>query len=387
MKPPLPHIASSVPRLPHVQLEIAKAMHTLLSPKRDEAPRQRRTEIVTLRRDLELLTGAIRNAFEETAVLAKAELRAVFKKYSPDQPRVPAGNADGGQWMKEDDENRSSTNSTRPFRQISSGRSEAPVRYASLEISPSNVLTDAPGPGTQYAAGSENNENREREELTEASPGQLIRLDAAQGRLNELLSRVRKIDGNWSPQPGLYEGIEGRILNLEAQAQEAEAFLARVRDLGYARDLVTGRRIIWPPNTKTGNPLIDKTTDQLMELLGKVMDENGPRPDLDRQRYGILIHTEFANKLRAGVVPGVRPSDVERTFSLTEDKFYGAEDSVRGDYVLTRDDGNVVAFYDIKTGRGMSELQVIRLRYMSNSGRAIPVIQLNRERGAIFKRR
>jgi hypothetical protein len=35
----------------------------------------------------------------------------------------------------------------------------------------------------------------------------------------------------------------------------------------------------------------------------------------------------------------------------------------------------------------MSELQVIRLRYMSNSGRAIPVIQLNRERGAIFKRR
>jgi hypothetical protein len=386
MKPSLPRIESSVPRLQHVRLEIAKAIGTLMAPE-DQPLRQRRAEIVALRRDLELLAGDIRKAFAEVAALAKTELRAALTKYSPDQPRVPAGNPDGGQWTSEDDGSQSSTNSTYPSSRISSERTETPVRYASLDISPSDVPTDAPAPGTRYAAGSERNENSEREELIEASPGQLIRLDVAQARLNELLSRVRRIDGNWSPQPGLYEGIEGRILNLEAQAQEAEAFLARVRDLGYARDLVTGRRIIWPANTKTGNPLIDKTTEQLMELLGKVMDENGPRPDLDRKRYGTLIHTEFADRLRAGAVPGVKANDVERTFSLTEDKFYGAEYSVRGDYVLTRDDGSIAAFYDIKTGQGMSELQVVRIRYMSGSGRAIPVIELNRVRGAILKRR
>jgi hypothetical protein len=386
MKPSLPRIETSVPRLPHVQLAIGKAVRTLMTPT-DQPLRQRRADIVALRRDLELLAGDIRKAFEEAAALVKAELRAELRKYNPDQPRVSAGNPDGGQWTREDGGSQSSTNPTYPSNRMSTERSEEPVRYASLEISLSNVLTDTPAPGTQYAAGSEKNENSEREELMESSPGQLIRLDAAQARLNELLSRVRRIDGNWNPQPGLYESVEGRIINLEAQAQEAEAFLARARNLGYARDLATGRRIIWAPNTKTGNPLIDRTTDRLMDLLGKVMDENGPRPDLDRKRYGTLIHTEFADKLRAGVVPGVKANDVERTFSLTEDKFYGAEDSVRGDYVLTRDDGSIAAFYDIKTGRGMSELQVIRLRYMSNSGRAIPVIQLNRERGAILKHR
>jgi hypothetical protein len=387
MKPPLPHSESAVPRTLHAQLEIAKAMRTLLAPDEDELLRRRRAEIIALRRDLEVLAGDIRKAFEEAAVLAKAELRAALKKYSPDQPRVSAGNPDGGQWTREDGGSQSSTNPTYPSNRISTDRSETPVRYASLEISPGNVLTDAPVFGTRYAAGNERNEENEREGGMEPSPGQLIRLDVAQARLNDLIAQARKIDRNWSPQPGFDESIEGRILNLEAQAQEAEAFLARVRDLGYARDPVTGRRIIWPPNTKTGNPLIDKTTEQLMDLLGRVMDENGPRPDLDRKRYGTLIHTEFADKLRAGAVPGVKANDVERTFSLTEDKFYGTENSVRGDYVLTRDDGSIAAFYDIKTGRGMSEFQVIRLRYMSNSGRAIPVIQLNRERGAILKHR
>jgi hypothetical protein len=45
MKPPLPRTSSSVPRLPHVQLEIAKAIRTLAGPEEDELLRQRRAEI------------------------------------------------------------------------------------------------------------------------------------------------------------------------------------------------------------------------------------------------------------------------------------------------------------------------------------------------------
>jgi hypothetical protein len=384
MKPPLPRIQSAVPQSLHTQLEIAKAIRTLTVPDEDEALRQRRAEIAALRRDLELLRRDVESFGANVLALAKAEL-CLVQKYSPDQPRVPMGNPDGGEWTKLGETSHLVHSTDAPG--FESGQHSDPrVRYASLESLPGGPVIDTLT-GTHYAAGAESDEGSAREENFETSPGEQIRINTAQARLNDLVARVQRIDRNWLPQPGVYGNAEGKIATLEAQAQEAEAFLARARDLGYARDLVTGRRIIWPPNAKTGDPLIDKTTDQLMELLGKVMDENGPRPDLNRQQYGILIHTDFANKLRAGVVPGVTPSDVERTFSLTEDKFYGAEDSARGDYVLTRRDGSIAAFYDIKTGRGMSEWQIIRLRYKSESSRAIPVIELNRERGAILKRR
>jgi hypothetical protein len=97
MKSPLPRIESAVPRALHVQLEIAKAIRTLAAPDEGELPRRRHAEIAAIRRDFTLLAADIRKAFEEAAVLVKAELRAALKKYSPDQPRVPAGNAGGGQ--------------------------------------------------------------------------------------------------------------------------------------------------------------------------------------------------------------------------------------------------------------------------------------------------
>jgi hypothetical protein len=102
MKPPLPRIESAVPRALHVQLEIAKAIRALAGPDEDELVRQRRAEIAAIRRDLEALSRDIRRAGEEWLVLAKAELRSALKKYSPDQPRVSAGNPDGGQWTTED---------------------------------------------------------------------------------------------------------------------------------------------------------------------------------------------------------------------------------------------------------------------------------------------
>jgi hypothetical protein len=98
MNSPLPRILSVVPQTLHARLEIAKAIRMLSGPDEDELLRQRRAEIAAIRRDLEALSRDLHKAFEAAATPAKAELRAALKKYSADQPRVPAGNPDGGQW-------------------------------------------------------------------------------------------------------------------------------------------------------------------------------------------------------------------------------------------------------------------------------------------------
>jgi hypothetical protein len=90
MKPPLPRTLSAVPQTLHVQLEIAKAIRTLAGPDEDELLRQRRAEIVAIRRDLEVLSRDIRKAGEEWLVLAKAELRAALKKRSASRLMAPA---------------------------------------------------------------------------------------------------------------------------------------------------------------------------------------------------------------------------------------------------------------------------------------------------------
>jgi hypothetical protein len=99
MKPPLPHSEKAVPRTLHAQLEIAKAMRMLMAPDDDELLYQRRAEIAAIRGELEAIKRDFQKAGEECLALVKAELRAALaKKYNPDQPRVPAGNRDGGQW-------------------------------------------------------------------------------------------------------------------------------------------------------------------------------------------------------------------------------------------------------------------------------------------------
>jgi hypothetical protein len=100
MKPPLPRIESAVPRTLHAQLEIAKAMRTLMAPDEAELLRRRRAEIAAIRGELKALARDIPKAFAEASALVQAELRrrALAKTYNPDQPRVPAGNRDGGRW-------------------------------------------------------------------------------------------------------------------------------------------------------------------------------------------------------------------------------------------------------------------------------------------------
>jgi hypothetical protein len=113
-------ILTAVPQAWPVRLEIAKGIHALTIQEEEEKQRRRRNELAAIRRDCELLAEAIREACGE---LCKAG-------FDQDEPRVPAGNPDGGQWTRE-------------------GGSEA--------SSASRIVSDATSdnnwiPGAQYAA-------------------------------------------------------------------------------------------------------------------------------------------------------------------------------------------------------------------------------------------
>ncbi len=84
-------ILTAVPQHWPVRLEIVKAIHQLAAQEQEEQQRQRRAELAAIRRDCELLSETIREVCRE---LVKAG-------FNPNEPRVPAGNPDGGEWTSE----------------------------------------------------------------------------------------------------------------------------------------------------------------------------------------------------------------------------------------------------------------------------------------------
>ncbi len=88
------HRQSAVPKILAARLEIMKAIRTFATPDEDEQLRRRRAEIAAIRRDLEDVGQSLREACRDWALLARSHL----EKFDPNQPRVPAGNPDGGQW-------------------------------------------------------------------------------------------------------------------------------------------------------------------------------------------------------------------------------------------------------------------------------------------------
>jgi hypothetical protein len=90
MKPPLPRILSAVPRTLQVQLEIAKAIRTLTS---QEVPAQPQWPVETI------AAGEEQHLIRQ---IVRELLRDLHKAgFNPDEPRVPAGSPDGGQWTSE----------------------------------------------------------------------------------------------------------------------------------------------------------------------------------------------------------------------------------------------------------------------------------------------
>lgn len=138
---------------------------------------------------LKYWNGVLRLEARTLALALKAGFRV-------DQPRVPAGNSDGGQWTDGGpDVVRVSGRSGRP-RQNNSGQLYIAGRWQNVSQAQSMIIT------------------------------------VSYGRLQQALTAIRRIDPNWKPTPQLYETVPGYLRALEWNVREAQF---RLFELTYPR--------------------------------------------------------------------------------------------------------------------------------------------------------
>jgi len=146
--------------------------------------------------------------------------------------------------------------------------------------------------------------------------------------------------------------------------------------------LVASRVTIDYSEALTGISRIDDTTKALIGTLATVVTV---LPDGSGPVYGTAVHRLFALAVRAQGLEGIGYFDVETTFSLRDGVRYGAEDSIRTDVVLRNEAGEIIAIYDVKTGRrGISEERAAELRAKTQTGPEVPIIELNTRRERAF---
>lgn len=129
--------------------------------------------------------------------------------YDPNQPRVPKGHPDGGQWTDQGE----SENDPRILSDVESNNDWASgARYASRRRRSGSVIING--------------------QVVPVEPGQAARLAVAEARAHDALSRVRELDASWRPKPSAYATVEGLIRAYQADAQAAEARIAALASAG-----------------------------------------------------------------------------------------------------------------------------------------------------------
>jgi hypothetical protein len=124
------------------------------------------------------------------------------------------------------------------------------------------------------------------------------------------------------------------------------------------------------------HPVIDSTTEILLAQLAASLHKLGTGFGV---LFGIRVHTDFANKVRALDLPGIGNDGVEQSFSMGSLARYGAANSIRTDIFLRDRSGEPLAIYDVKTGNASLTPARVRelLKHVGREGMPIPVIQLN----------
>jgi hypothetical protein len=159
--------------------------------------------------------------------------------FNPDQPRVPAGRADGGQWTR-----------------TGAGGNDP------------RILSDAAPdqdwkPGAQYAQsrGRGSVPVRIGGRVFDVEPGQAARLAVAEARIQDAIIRVRAVEPSWRPKLGAYAtDIEGEIRKLNDVADEAQARIAELGRNGIGPGPFAGESI---PARGTGR---DFTAEERREI-------------------------------------------------------------------------------------------------------------------------
>ena len=138
-------------------------------------------------------------------------------------------------------------------------------------------------------------------------------------------------------------------------------------------------QVIQQNNAILRNPRIDRTTERLLSILTETVESLGAGSG---PIFGIQAHFEFAKRVKALNIPGIREKGVEQSFDLGRIVRYGLDGSVRTDIVLRDRSGIPIAIYDLKTGNakltpsrvqelrnavGRQDIPVIELRYVSES--------------------
>lgn len=193
--------------------------------------------------------------------------RALKYGFNADQPRVPRGSPDGGQWSR--------------VAASSSSRTGSRGRYG----------TNFPG----------------------ATYSQQVRLDREIARTENALRQVRQFDPTWKPtvqsltKPG---SIEGAIRDAEARAQQAESRLNQLRtgiggNLGPPLDMPGSQSPLPAPRTFDGDAWINayRATNNMPDLFG--------RPSWPNDK-GTVAVTEIDGKLYFGInsgAPGYATAD------------------------------------------------------------------------------
>ncbi len=173
----------------------------------------------------------------EQVMLAASRVRFLLKAgYRPDQPRVPAGNPDGGQW-------------------IDGGETGGDTR---VEL----VSSRRPRGNGQIRIG---------QRWLPATSGQQLRISISQTARDRAVAEARRIDPSWRPRAQAYETIEGLIEATEATRFEAElrvfALTGRTPAPGpFARG--------WLDSPPPGQRLTRDQQAQL-DLLGKIYGCHG----------------------------------------------------------------------------------------------------------------
>lgn len=137
---------------------------------------------------------------------------------------------------------------------------------------------------------------------------------------------------------------------------------------------------------RTGDPKIDRTTDDLVEIARNVA--NGVK-GLRGFAFGVAVHTEFAKTVRQLNLPGIGRDGVETSFSLGDTVRYGFKDGIRTD-VIKRDgrtsSAPIIAVWDVKTGEAkLTPARTREIRKHLNIDESVPIFEIHVVRGATRK--
>jgi len=168
-----------------------------------------------------------------------AEIIRASAKFDPNQPRMPRGNPDGGQWTD-------------------GGGGESGSDSSDTLVGGGSGRRGRGSGSTRLGNG----------QFAEPTPGQAARYAVLRAEADARIAQVREVDPEWRPTPSFTETVEGEISRAQAEALEAEARLQELSRVGIGQGPFAGESI------PARGPERDFTTSERREI-NRIGSETG----------------------------------------------------------------------------------------------------------------